>query len=466
LHRDISPDNIYLSIGGAVKILDFGAARFAALDRSQSLSVVLKPGYAPEEQYRRNGKQGAWTDVYAAAATFYRSITGTPPPESLERLVEDSLQTPRQLGSDIPAKAEEALVRALAVRAERRFETMEAFQRALAGDAISENHHVAWPATEIILPPGTTAEEPAKPQIRSWAGAKLLPIGLGAAVLLIGAATLIGMRYLRPGPTAPPNNSTKTLHVMPAPLGNLSTPPGANNAPPEAKSNQPSPTDDERKQLEQIETEKKKAQADAAEAAQRQQQAEAAAARARAAEEASARARADAEAAAKARADADAAARTRAEEEAAEQQRRQQAAESERLARLKEEQDQAWRQQQEAARNPEWVFSGDGKTYKIRMENGFLTISPSTGSMFAQLPIKTNKKGQNQIMGQWQSGAIAGFVLIQAMNDQLISGYMLVPLTQGANCTTRTAAFMGNWGNDMNHQIEGCRQLNVSWHRQ
>jgi uncharacterized membrane protein len=132
LHRDISPDNIYLTRQGQVKILDFGAARFETGERSQSLSVVLKEGFAPEEQYRRNGNQGPWTDVYATAATFYRTITGVTPPSALDRLHSDSLQAPSQLGVAVPPQGQAAISRAIAVRAGDRFQSIEAFQEALA----------------------------------------------------------------------------------------------------------------------------------------------------------------------------------------------------------------------------------------------------------------------------------------------------------------------------------------------
>ncbi len=125
LHRDLAPDNIYITREGRVKLLDFGAARFAAGEHSRSLSIILKPGYAPEEQYRTRGKQGPWTDVYGLAATLYRAITGTVPPEALDRLDQDDLVTPSRLGIAIPAGQEAVLLKALAVKADARYPSMQ-----------------------------------------------------------------------------------------------------------------------------------------------------------------------------------------------------------------------------------------------------------------------------------------------------------------------------------------------------
>lgn len=131
LHRDISPDNIYITAEGQVKILDFGAARHAVSEFSKSISVILKPGFAPEEQYRSKGKQGPWTDIYATAATLYRALVGHVPPESLDRLEEDTIVPPSSLGVNIPQKAEAALMKALSVKALERFQSMEEFQNEL-----------------------------------------------------------------------------------------------------------------------------------------------------------------------------------------------------------------------------------------------------------------------------------------------------------------------------------------------
>ena len=131
IHRDVTPDNIYITKDGVVKLLDFGAARYSLGDRSRSLDVVLKPGFAPREQYSRRSRQGPYTDVYALAATYYFAITGRLPPDSIDRQDHDELILPSSLGVKIPPTVEDALCKGLAVSSLERFQNMEEFKQAL-----------------------------------------------------------------------------------------------------------------------------------------------------------------------------------------------------------------------------------------------------------------------------------------------------------------------------------------------
>lgn len=116
IHRDISPDNIMLRPDGTAVLLDFGAARQMSVAGERSLTVNLKHGYAPMEQYQTRGVQGPWTDVYALSATIYRLITGRVPPSAADRIIEDDLPLPSTLGADILPRQEEALMKGLAIR--------------------------------------------------------------------------------------------------------------------------------------------------------------------------------------------------------------------------------------------------------------------------------------------------------------------------------------------------------------
>ena len=84
IHRDVTPDNIYITKDGTVKLLDFGAARHSLGNVSQSLDVILKHGFAPKEQYSRRGKQGPYTDLYAASASIYYALTGVKPDDAIK----------------------------------------------------------------------------------------------------------------------------------------------------------------------------------------------------------------------------------------------------------------------------------------------------------------------------------------------------------------------------------------------
>lgn len=131
IHRDVTPDNIYITRDGTVKLLDFGAARYSLGDKSRSLDVVLKHGFAPKEQYTRRGKQGPYTDVYSLGATFYFALTGKRPQDSVERMDEDDLVSPSTLGVQIGKAAEDAILQALSVQPAERFQSMEEFRNAL-----------------------------------------------------------------------------------------------------------------------------------------------------------------------------------------------------------------------------------------------------------------------------------------------------------------------------------------------
>ena len=130
IHRDISPDNVYLTKTGA-KLIDFGAARQMSSEFNKSISVMLKGGYSPEEQYRRNGVQGPWTDVYSLAATMYTCITGVVPDDAVERLLEDKLVRPSALGVSISDSMETAILKGMSVRSKDRFQTVREMIEAL-----------------------------------------------------------------------------------------------------------------------------------------------------------------------------------------------------------------------------------------------------------------------------------------------------------------------------------------------
>lgn len=131
IHRDVTPDNIYVKKDGSVKLLDFGAARHSLGNVSKSLDVVLKHGFAPREQYARRGKQGPYTDIYTVCATLYYAITGRKPPDAIERTDGDKLIPPSQLGVAISAAQEKVLLMGLAVRPEDRYQSVAQLRDAL-----------------------------------------------------------------------------------------------------------------------------------------------------------------------------------------------------------------------------------------------------------------------------------------------------------------------------------------------
>ena len=193
IHRDVTPDNIYITKDGNVKLLDFGSARYSLGDKSKSLDVILKVGYAPKEQYIRRGRQGPYTDVYSCAACLYAAITGYLPPESLERLDHDTLVPPSEAGTEIPLYLERAILKGLAVQPEDRFQTAGEFLEALESQKVVEFT-------------GSDREETLqKQQVRSQEKRK--KGRLAAAVCGIGALALTAVLSLGPGQSGTPDSA-------------------------------------------------------------------------------------------------------------------------------------------------------------------------------------------------------------------------------------------------------------------
>lgn len=200
IHRDISPDNIMVTKEGNVKLLDFGAARDYADSGNRSLSVMLKPGYAPEEQYRTRGVQGPWSDVYALCATIYRAITGVNPPESVERLRADELEAPSALGAAIDPACEKALLKGMAVLQTDRYQSVIELYEALyseqyaAGIPIEKQPRKlsAVVSKKPVQQPKTTKKTvPATGKARKWSTPKWIALGV-ASLVLVGAVVFFG----------------------------------------------------------------------------------------------------------------------------------------------------------------------------------------------------------------------------------------------------------------------------------
>ena len=201
IHRDISPDNLMLE-HGAVRLLDFGCAR-ESLAGNETMTITLKHGYAPIEQYQRKG-QGPWTDVYALSATIYYCLTGKVPPQALDRMVEDELISPRKLGVRITAQQERALLRGMSLRQHQRFRSMEELHAALYVPEPEPGPEPVPPGPTPIPDPPKPDPDPPKPDPvplpgpqpswRRWAplagaGAAVVALTILAALLLPGGET-------------------------------------------------------------------------------------------------------------------------------------------------------------------------------------------------------------------------------------------------------------------------------------
>ena len=143
VHRDISPSNIMIRKNGGVKLLDFGAARIVD-SVSRSLSVIIRPGYTPIEQYSEKRSQGPYTDIFALCGTFYYMLTGSAPENLYDRMTKRAeLKHPSELGAYISLEQELAVLKGLEINPEDRFQTIGELREVLSGSkSISEKGEV------------------------------------------------------------------------------------------------------------------------------------------------------------------------------------------------------------------------------------------------------------------------------------------------------------------------------------
>lgn len=171
IHKDISPDNLFLTGKDSIKLFDFGAAKFHGTETERTVSVVVKSGYTPPEQYSSENEQGVYMDIYAAGAVFYEMLTGEKPMDALDRIAEDNLNKPGGFPVKIEEYLERIVLKAMALDPKMRFQSAEQMQMALL-------NHKKVELTEDIVK-------------RHKKKKRLLTILLSVAAFLIGGIVLL-----------------------------------------------------------------------------------------------------------------------------------------------------------------------------------------------------------------------------------------------------------------------------------
>jgi serine/threonine protein kinase len=230
LHRDIKPSNVIIRRDGVPILIDFGAARLAIGGRTQTLTSILTPQYAPIEQYAADGRQGPWSDIYSAAAVLHHAVAGEPPPEAASRVHGDPYRPLAKTQADrfdLPFLA--AIDKALAFAPDQRPQTVQEW-RTLFGASLPFAHDAP---TQRLAPQATA---PRLGGVDRDKDERLPPLwtpprrrgGLGIAITLL-LVVLLGLavwrfqpelsQALTPAPPAPPPqaNAAPTPPPTPAP---------------------------------------------------------------------------------------------------------------------------------------------------------------------------------------------------------------------------------------------------------
>lgn len=221
-HRDIAPDNILILPDGRPLLLDFGAARRVIGDMTQALTVILKTGFAPIEQYGAmpNLSQGAWTDLYALGSVVELAITGRTPPQAIARFLADKREP---LGVLAAGRYSHAFLTAidcsLAVLPQNRPQSVEAL-RALMDAGVTQAEVLSAPPQKILTAqrPAPLPTESSVPSPRTAPHVTPRVLVAGGAAVLMALAMVAGVyAWLSAAPAPPADPVATTVRTIPPP---------------------------------------------------------------------------------------------------------------------------------------------------------------------------------------------------------------------------------------------------------
>ncbi len=234
-HRDIAPDNILVLPNGRSVLMDFGAARRIIGGMTRALTTVLKPGYAPIEQYSDDGSmaQGAWTDIYAVGGVLYHAMTGKVPVQAISRMMNDPLKPVA-----VAARGEfsqnlcDVVMKCLSVMPENRYQTIDELRAALGWVTTPVSSTVMYARTTHApaVNPATASDTPvaAPPRVAPMVAATSLDPMAQLSSGQQGADALSDLLSSAPRPTAAPAASTV---AKPTPVQAKAPPPAQSSAP-------------------------------------------------------------------------------------------------------------------------------------------------------------------------------------------------------------------------------------------
>jgi serine/threonine protein kinase len=239
IHRDIKPANIKIRPDGRAVLVDFGIAKVYDPHLATTIGAkAVTPGYSPPEQYGSSGSTDARSDIYALGATLYHLLTGSLPPESLDRIVGSStLCPPRQLNQNISPTAEGAILKAIEVATDRRFQTVDELRAALAQPVPGAVPQTPIPPTVVVpaqpfAPVAPAEKRPTSRRSCLWLSVSLLVIGIIGIIvtfcLMANGLFTLGTSA-RSTPVTPRVTASKTAArtAKPSPVVGFASPPPA-----------------------------------------------------------------------------------------------------------------------------------------------------------------------------------------------------------------------------------------------